>query len=205
MLGTKKVFQVASGKAQQCPDKLSDSGPLQLVLSACLFLQMEKPLRTYNLDRKRKHQGAADTCHVLTHWTNRAATFWTGLTSPTCARGTQDCAPVNWNTQWMVAAVASPLPPLVLTMFDLDLSRTALNLIQTGHYLSLPWICCRLGSIYCNLKPGKIQKTPQNVLFMWDAESVFLSGSQSVTDPTHSGKYKCLLVCLFPSSPKAGI
>lgn len=68
----------------------------------------------------------------------------------------QDCAPVNWNTQWMVA-VASPLPPLVLTMFDLDLSRTALNLIQTGHYLSLLWPFI-LGSIYHNLTLGEIQK-----------------------------------------------
>lgn len=38
------------------------------------------------------------------------------------------------------------------------------------------------------------RKTTQNLLFMWGADSVFLSGSHSVTDPTHFGRYKCFSV-----------
>lgn len=109
----------------------------------------------------------------------------------------QDCAPVNWNTQWMAAAVASPLPPLVLTMFDLDLSRTALNLIQTGHYLSLLWICCRLGSIYCNLKPAKIQKKDTTKCIVHVGCRVSISEWFSISHWSHSFWQVQVFACLF--------
>lgn len=103
------------------------------------LVRMEKPLRIYNSDRNRKQQGAGDTCHVLTQLGLMELPHCY-LASPALPvpGAPQDCVPVKWNTQWMAAE---------------------LNLIQTGHCLSLLWISHRWRSIYCHLKPGKIQKT----------------------------------------------
>lgn len=169
------------------------------------LVRMEKPLRIYHSDRKRKQQEAGDTCHVLTQL-GLVELPHCYLASPALPvpEACQDCVPVKWNTQWM-AAVASPLSCLVLTMSDLCLSRTAFNLIHTGHYLSLLWIGHRWRSIYCNLKPGKIQKKDTTKCIVHVGCRVSISEWFSFSHWSHSLWQVHVFVCLVPSSPKAGI